>query len=102
MFLKVCLSSAGVILYFWGVDLLTSSKTLILFNLLPLFAGLLAWIFFSERLHYADGISLFVSFCGVFLIAYFSNDEAHMKTQTLGVFVMLAAATFLASGIVVQ
>ena len=92
VFLRVFTMTAALIFYFWGVELLTASKAVVLYNLVPLFVSLFAWCFLRERLHIADGISLAISFGGVFLIAYFAEDEAHKNTQTTGVFVMLAAA----------
>ena len=77
VFLRVLTATIGMVLYFWGLDLLTASKTLVLYNLIPLFVSFFAWIMLGERLHYADGISLAISFGGVFLIAYFADDKAH-------------------------
>ena len=92
VFLRVLTATIGMVLYFWALDLLTASKALVLYNLIPLFVSFFAWLFLRERLHYADGISLGVSFGGVFLIAYFADDEAHKDTQALGVLVVLLAA----------
>ena len=92
VFFRVVTMTAALVFYFWGVELLTASKAIVLYNLVPFFVSFFAWCYLRERLHYADGISLAVSFAGVFLIAYFAEDEAHKDTQTLGVLVMLAAA----------
>ena len=100
-FLKALFGVLSVVFYFWGISLLTSSKSLLLYNMTPLFVGLLAWCFLRESLHCADFVSLLSCFTGVFLVTYFAVDEAHKYTQTQGVFVMLAAAAFSASAIIV-
>ena len=77
--------------------MLPSSKALILYNLVPLFVGILAWCFLRERLHFADWISLVMCFGGVFLVGYFTNDSTSEDSQTIGVIMMLGADMFLAS-----
>ena len=93
VFFRVLTLTIGIVLYFWGVGLLTASKAIVLYNLIPLFVSLFAWCFLRERLHYADGISLAVSFAGVFMIAYFSKNQEFKDTQTMGVLIMLAATS---------
>ena len=97
---RIITNTIGLLCYLWGVELLTTSKVIVLYNLIPFFVGLFAWCFLRERLHYADGIAMVVSFIGVFLVAYFSEDEEHKDTQTLGVLVMLVTATFIGASMV--
>ena len=100
VFLRVVASTIGLLCYVWGVELLTVSKVVVLYNLIPFFVSIFAWCFIRERLHYADLIAMFVSFGGVFLVAYFSKDEAHKDTQTLGVFVMIITTTVVGASMV--
>ena len=100
VFVRVVTNTIGLLCYLWGVELLSPSKVIVVYNLIPFFVGLFAWCFLRERLHYADGIAMVIAFGGVFLASYFSMDERHKDTQTLGVLVMLLTATIIGGSLV--
>ena len=101
LFTRLFFGTTGMISYFTALELLPTNKAVVLFNLTPIFTGILAALVLKEKMHWSEYIGVFVAFGGVVLVSL-TAEGGSTETHTLGVVLVILTTLCAAIAYVLQ